>query len=193
MAQTQPIRNTEEIEQLKNYYLKDNPNMRNYALITTDLNTALRISDILKLKWENIYDSNSGTFLKHIKITETKTEKWICIAINENLKDALTRLRSSYKRPPKPTDYIFTGRHSKSPLSRSQAFRIIKKACYDLSLSIEISPHSLRKTFGYKAWSEGVSPVIIMAIYNHSSFSITKRYLGIEQDDKDEVYLNINI
>lgn len=99
MAQTQPIRNTEEIEQLKNYYLKNNPNMRNYALITTGLNTALRISDILKLKWENIYDSNSGTFLKHIKITETKTEKWICIAINENLKDALTRLRSSYKRP----------------------------------------------------------------------------------------------
>lgn len=48
MAQTQPIRNTEEIEQLKNYYLKDNPNMRNYALITTGLNTALRISDILK-------------------------------------------------------------------------------------------------------------------------------------------------
>ena len=27
-----------------------------------------------------------------------------------------------------------------------------------------------------------------MSIYNHSSYEITKRYLGIEQLDKDEVY-----
>lgn len=86
MAQTQPIRNTEEIEQLKNYYLKDNPNMRNYALITTGLNTALRISDILKLKWENIYDSNSGTFLKHIKITETKQRNGFALQLMKILK-----------------------------------------------------------------------------------------------------------
>lgn len=32
-----------------------------------------------------------------------------------------------------------------------------------------------------------------MEIYNHSSFEITKRYLGIEQDDKDSVFLEINL
>ncbi len=29
-----------------------------------------------------------------------------------------------------------------------------------------------------------------MNIYNHSSYEITKRYLGIEQTEKDEVFLN---
>ena len=34
---------------------------------------------------------------------------------------------------------------------------------------------------------------ITMAIYNHSSLEITKRYLAIDQDDKDEIFLNINL
>lgn len=37
----------------------------------------------------------------------------------------------------------------------------------------------------------GASPAVIMSIYNHSSMEITKRYLSIEQDDKDEVYRNM--
>ena len=55
------------------------------------------------------------------------------------------------------------------------------------------SCHSLRKTFGYYAWQEGVQPALLMNVFNHSSFHITKRYLGIEQDEKDLVYLNINL
>lgn len=37
------------------------------------------------------------------------------------------------------------------------------------------------------------SQAVLMEIYNHSSFEITKRYLGIEQDDKDSVFLEINL
>ena len=32
-----------------------------------------------------------------------------------------------------------------------------------------------------------------MTIYNHSSLDITKRYLSIDQDDKDKVFLEINL
>lgn len=32
---------------------------------------------------------------------------------------------------------------------------------------------------------------MLMDIYNHSSYQITKRYLGIDQDDKDQVFEKI--
>ena len=34
-------------------------------------------------------------------------------------------------------------------------------------------------------------PIRIMVIFNHSSLDITKRYLCLEQDDKDAVYRDI--
>ena len=50
-----------------------------------------------------------------------------------------------------------------------------------------------RSTFGYHAWKQGTPPALLMNIYNHSSYQITKRYLGIEQDDRDDVFKNISL
>ena len=39
----------------------------------------------------------------------------------------------------------------------------------------------------------GVQPALLMELYNHSSYRITRQYLGIEQEDKDRVYLDVQI
>lgn len=192
MGTTQPIRDLDDLEKLKNYYLTEHPNMRNYALINTGVNTALRISDVLALRWKDVYNFEAERLQKYIMITEKKTGKKACIAINRNLQQTLLLYKEALQSP-QPMDYLFEGRVPGKPLCRSQAFRIIKNACADLSISCQISCHSLRKTFGYHAYNSGVNPTMLMLIFNHSSFDITKRYLGIEQDDKDQVFLKLNL
>jgi integrase len=56
-----------------------------------------------------------------------------------------------------------------------------------------IGTHSLRKTWGYHAWKIGFNPAIIMKTLNHSNLAMTKRYLGIQQDDVNELYDQLNI
>ena len=192
MSTTQPIRNQKELEKFKNFYLQEKPNHRNYLLIILGLNTALRISDLLKLKYQNIYDFDKKKIRKHLTITEQKTGKENIIYLNHELQKAIAECLDFQNH--NGAEWIFPSQlQAEKPLSRQQAFRIVKKAARYAGISENISCHSLRKTFGYFAWKQGVLPALLMEIYNHSSYKITKRYLGIEQDDKDEIYKKICI
>lgn len=192
MATTQPIKDQKSISALKNFFLKEQKNFRNYAIFVIGINTALRIGDILTLQWNDVYNFSSHTFREHIRIKEHKTGKENVIAMNKSVTNAL-RLYQKSLSAVIPEYFIFSGRDGKRPLSRSQVYRIIKDACRKLQLPDNISCHSLRKTFGYHAWAAGTDPVVLMFIFNHSDFQITKRYLGIDQDDKDSVFLNVNL
>ena len=197
MNTAQPIRKPEDLENLKSYYKVKVPNPRNYLLIIMGLNTALRISDILPLQWKDVYDFKNNCLNEHIIIVEQKTGKYSSIAVNENLEYALEKYRNaliSKGKIIKPETYIYESfGFDNQPISRVQAFRIIKKAANACNISGVVSCHSLRKTFGYHAWKQGISPVLLMNIYNHSSFVVTQRYLGIEQDDRDNVFKTITI
>lgn len=192
MGTTQPIRDRQELQNFSTYYKDEKPNLRNYALVVLGLNTALRISDLLHLRWNDLYDFEKLCFRDHLLIKEQKTGKRNRIAINEKAREAMEMYFN--ERNPEADEFIFSKRTNPyKPLSRSQAYRIVKDDANHTTSEEAVSCHSLRKTFGYFAWQEGVQPALLMDVFNHSSYAITKRYLGIEQDEKDLVYLNINI
>lgn len=190
MSTTQPIRNKEQLAEFKEYYKSIKPNARNYLLIIMGMNTALRISDILALRWEDVYFFERMEYKSHISLCEKKTGKRNTLALNPSVTEAM---RSYAKETGlQKGNYIFQSRKGENdPITRQQAFRIVREAAAYAGLSEPVSCHSLRKTFGYYAWKQGVSPVLLMKIYNHSSFVVTQRYLGIEQEEKDDVFLNI--
>lgn len=193
MSVTSPIKNSQALENFKDYYLTVKPNMRNYVMIIMGLNTAFRIGDLLQLQWRNVYQKKDAKFREHITMIEQKTGKERVVAINASVRKALTQIREAAPEP-SDQDYLFPSQKNRQqPISRYQAYRIIREAAVHTGLEEHISCHSLRKTFGYHAWKQGVPPAMLMDIYNHSSYRITKRYLCIEQEDKDQVYRNLNL
>ena len=194
MNTAHPIRNTEDLMNFKKYYKEINPNERNLLLIIMGLNTALRISDILSLRWEAVYDFDREQFKTHIVLTEQKTGKMSSVFINQSIYDVLAEYKENMRLRGKAVrryQYLFRPANKNTPISRTQAFRIVKEAADYYNIPGVICCHSLRKTFGYHAWKQGVSPVLLMNIFNHSSYQITKRYLGIEQDDRDMIFEQI--
>jgi integrase len=186
MATTEPIRDKKQLKELAGYWLKRG-NLRNYTMIVLGVCTALRTGDLLRLTWNDVYDEAGGAFRSHVTLTERKTGKQKIVALN---RQALKVLRSYL--PHRRGRYIFANnRKDAKAISRVQAWRIVREAAEAIKIAGCIACHSLRKTFGYFAWKAGVLPVMLMDIYTHSSFEITRRYLGITQDDRDKVYLNM--
>lgn len=160
MGTTQPIREKEQLRIFMNYYKEVQPHLRNQALIILGLHTALRISDILLLKWEDVYDFHKCKFRKHLYIQEKKTGKQTVVALNTHAKSALSEFMATRHATPK--DFIFTQNTNYSkPLNRSQAYRIVCHAAQEALHTEHISCHSLRKTFGYHAWKQGTPPALL--------------------------------
>jgi integrase len=188
MAATQPIRNKQQVKALALYCLRRGQ-FRNHLLIVMGVHTALRISDLLRLCWNDVYDFQRGCVRSSVTIVEKKTRKSKTFPINKNVVSAIGLLAA--QRPVRPHDFLMENPRTNQAISRIQAYRIIRAASEALQME-QVSCHSLRKTFGYHAWKSGASPVVIMEIYNHNSFAVTKRYLGITQDDQNQIYMDMN-
>jgi integrase len=78
-------------------------------------------------------------------------------------------------------------------LSRSQAWRLLKKAAESIGLD-NIGTHSLRKTFGYQVYKKsGCDLGLVQKLMNHSTSRVTLRYIGIDREAMDDAYLGLNL
>jgi len=163
----QPIRDLDKLEEMK-AVLKRN-NYRDFMMFVVGINTGLRISDLLKLTVGQV--SNS-----HIMIIEQKTGKKKRFPINRHLRELL----DEYTLGMNDDDYLFPSRKG-GHIGRVQAYRVMNQAAAAVGLE-DIGTHTLRKTFGYHHYQQNKDVAILQQIFNHSSPSITLRYIGINQD-----------
>lgn len=188
MRAVEPIRDPRQINAMKNF-LKGN-SLRDYALFVVGVNVALRITDLLKLKWGDIMEN--GRF-KALELREGKTGKSRRIKLKRAAQKALSELLQGLGAC-KSDEYVFKSREGDNrPITRQQALNILKDAARAVGIKEAVGTHTLRKTWGYHAWKNGFNPALIMETLNHSSLNVTKRYLGIQQDDINELYDNLNI
>ncbi|UYO18761.1 site-specific integrase [Bacillus sp. 41-22] len=176
----QPIRNQEQIQQIKEH-LKEKSE-RNYILFVMGINTGLRISDILKLK---VGDLNGS----HISMREMKTGKQKRIQITAALKRELRWFNENRE----DDEYLLKSRQGKNrPIGRSMAYKILSGAAAEFGLD-EIGTHTLRKTYGYHMYMQTKNIALLMEIFNHSSEKVTLRYIGVNQDAMDKAMSRFKI
>ena len=181
----EPIRDPKKILAIKRN-LKEESNPRNYLLFVAGVNLALRISDLLSLKVKDILDKQ-GNIKDFIHLKEQKTKRQVKIKLNETVKEALNYYLNK-ARITDPEQYLFKSERGKRPLDRVRAWGLIQKWTKEAGLEGErYGTHTLRKTWGYQARMQGVSIEKINEKLGHKSVIVTKRYIGISQEEVNKM------
>lgn len=184
--------NWNEAMQLINHLYEDG-RYRDSLLIAAGCNLGLRISDLLQLRWRDLLSDD-------FTITEQKTGKVRNLRVNSSLQKIAASCRKALGRPAEDT-FIFVAEGKNQPISRQAIDLILKqvRVKYRIKSAKVFSSHSLRKTFGRRIWLQecdkgrGEQALLLLCdVFGHSSIAITKRYLGIRQDEILSVYDSLN-
>ncbi|MBM7573633.1 tyrosine-type recombinase/integrase [Aquibacillus albus] len=189
MNTVEPIRSKKDINAIKRAL-----SGRNRLLWTFGINSGLRISDILALTVEDIIDE-SGKPRQAVTLKEKKTRKTKTFHLNKSIQTELKRaIKAGDLDASNRESYIFASRKGNEAISRVQAYRILNAAAEKSGLAgVKIGTHSMRKTFGYHAYTAGVPLERLQRIFNHSSQAVTLDYIGITQQDIDDVYKALSL
>ena len=155
-------------------------------LIALGCFTGLRISDILALRWEQILSTEEFT------IIEKKTGKKRVLRLNPQLQQHIRECYEQMQPIGLKAPILVSQKGTVFTIQRINVVLKEIKRKYRLKVK-NFSCHSLRKTFGrqvYNMNSENseLALVKLMELFNHSSLAITKRYLGLRQEEILQTY-----
>lgn len=180
MQFVEPIKSKNDLKKIKKA-LKTS-NRRDYLLFLFGINTGLRVSDILAL---DIKDVKGRDF---VILKEKKTRKIKQIFLNRKLKKAIRKFVSDCDE----SSPLFLTKFG-NRMDRIQAYRIIKNAYKQINPQINVGTHTMRKTFAYHHYKRFKNIAILQKILNHSSPTITLKYIGIEQDEINQFYKKFSL
>lgn len=151
-------------------------------LVVCGMNFGLRISDLLGISYDQL---KSGEFL----VTEKKTGKGRKIVVNSTVREALDKMIVDGLTE-ELGGYVFTSQKG-SVYSSQHVNRLMKK--YLAEDGIRVSSHSLRKGFGRRYYEKkGRAGLTVLQLQlNHASVLDTLKYIGVTQEELDDMYEDI--
>ena len=146
----------------------------------------LRISDILALRWIDILNVDEFT------LQEKKTKKNRTIRINPQLKRHITDCCDHIQPIGINSPILVSQKGTTYTIQRINVILKEIKVKYKLKVQ-HFSCHSLQKTFGRQVYNQNsdnaeLALIKLMELFNHSSVAITKRYLGLRQEEILQTY-----
>jgi len=169
---------TDEILRLIRYFKKLG-NHRMVLLIEFGIKTLLRYSDISRITWSDVLGKET------LILNEKKTNKRREITIGVTLRKSIESAYFGTKQPNKD-ELIFKYTLQHTNLLLKEGGKNVKIR------NKNISTHSFRKSGSRFIWeNNGHSDeylIKLSSILNHSSTSITRRYLGISREEIKDIY-----
>ncbi|MGL4762140.1 MAG: tyrosine-type recombinase/integrase [Sarcina sp.] len=153
------------------------PNQQVALILSVQATLGFRINDILRMKLRDIRGSK-------ISFVEQKTKKLQYRKVNIDFIEALQDYAGNLDLG--LNDYLF------NTTARNIQLRL-KKVTEYLGYNY-IGTHSFRKFFAvnaYKASSNNLE--LVRSLLNHSSVSVTQRYINVDQEKIDEYSASVNL
>jgi len=161
--------------------------LRNQTLFILGLTTGFRISELLSLKLEDLYNPD-GTLKNYVKVSRQNTKGKNSSRSTPLLSVAHPYVRNlSLSSAIQGEDYLFKSRQSDAAIDVSQAWRILDKAFRRAGIYEVGGTHTMRKTFAkrvYEATSKNIYET--QKALGHKSIDSTTSYLSFDRNDLDE-------
>ena len=160
---------------------------RMFLLFEIGINTGLRISDMIRLRKKHVCG-------EWIETVEQKTGKVTRIPLNVTIRQII----QDRCRDMEPNDLLFKSRMDvgdgsvQIPMTRRTAYNDIREIAEKYGLGDRIGCHTLRKTFGYWHYKKNKDLEILRQWFNHTSQDVTKRYIGIDEDERKKSVSGFN-
>lgn len=178
----EPIRDKHDIKRIINYF--NTHDKHKYAvLFELGVNSGLRVSDLLKFKVKDVLNKSQ------LALREKKTHKAKVFPLKQSLQKLLNEFCSGRDL----NEFLFLGKDENKSIDRIVVYKALVSACRHLNINANVGTHTMRKTFGYHHYRQFKDITLLQTIFNHYSPDVTKRYIGITQDEINESYLNLNL
>ena len=153
---------------------------RNYTIFQVGKATLLRVSDVMRLRWTDIFNEN-GTVRQNAFIHDKKTGKANLLYLKPIQTDLLT-YQAWYQKQKLHSTWLFPStQHPDRHITEKQFYKIMSKTGDLLGINY-LGTHTMRKTGAYRVYTQSNYNIgLVMNLLNHSSEAMTLTYLGLDQ------------
>ena len=153
---------------------------RNYTIFQVGKATLLRVSDVMRLRWTDIFNEN-GTVRQNAFIHDKKTGKANLLYLKPIQTDLLTYQAWYQKQKLHSTCLFPSTQHPDRHITEKQFYKIMSKTGDLLGINY-LGTHTMRKTGAYRVYTQSNYNIgLVMNLLNHSSEAMTLTYLGLDQ------------
>ncbi|WP_225416795.1 site-specific integrase [Levilactobacillus brevis] len=191
-----PIKDSNILSQIKDTLLNNFIyGRRNYTVFQVGKATLLRVSDVLALKYADVFASD-GRVQSHVLIHDKKTGKpneLYLEPVSNDLKVYYNWLESEGIE----SEWLFPSLKKQNAgtdthINERQFYRIMQKVGDLLGIDY-LGTHTMRKTGAYMVYQQsGHDIALVMDLLNHSSQKMTLKYLGLDRETKERKLRRVN-